>query len=282
MLIELANQGSLSGAARALGVTHVTVSRRIANLEADLGQPMFTREGGRYVLTEQGKRILEIAAPMSSSADAIMRAASGLQANFARPVRITATEAVGLHLVLPGLKIIRTRHPEFEVTFLVSQANLSLAKHDADVAVRLAKPEPGSGIIGSCVARLDYYIYASADYVASREPVDYEYIGYTQEFAGWREAVVLGDIAGNHRCAMRVNHLSNRIEAVRLGIGAALLPDLLADNTPGLVRVSQGRPAMHREVYVLMHEDLQNVPRVRACSEVLIECIRERRARSAA
>lgn len=277
VLVELANQGSLSGAARVLGVTHVTVSRRIANLEADLGQPMFTREAGRYVLTDQGRRITELAGPMSESASAIVRAAAGLTAKFAGPVRVTATEAVCLYIVMPGIKLVTDRYPDLEMTLHISQLNLNLARHDADIAVRLAKPEQGTGIIGPKVATLDYHLYASKDYVAAKEPDDYEYIGYTQEFAGWQEAQTLGTAIGERRLVLRLNHLSNRIEAARLGIGAALLPDMIAERVPELMRVTEGPALMQRDIYVLVHEDMKSVPRIRACTDVLIESIREMR-----
>ena len=148
VLVELARQGSLSATARALGVTHVTISRRITNLETDLAQPLFFRESGRYVLTEAGKRVLVLASPMAQCAEAIIRAVSGSETKLVGPVRVTATEAVGIYIVLPGIKVIRDRYPDLELDLRISQLNLSLARSDADVAVRLAMPPENSGLIG--------------------------------------------------------------------------------------------------------------------------------------
>jgi DNA-binding transcriptional LysR family regulator len=276
VLVELANYGSLSATARALGVTHVTISRRIANLEMDLGQPLFTRESGRYVLTEAGKRTLELAGPMAQSADAIVRAASSLHAKLIGPVRITAAAAVGIHIVMPGLREVRARHPDIDVDLRITDQNVNLARGDADIAVRLARPAGSSGIVSTKVAELAYYLYGARSYVDGREPELFEYIGYAIEETDRPEAATLDNLARGRRTAMRINHLGNRIEATRLGLGLALLPSVMAEICPELIRVSSGGPLMQRDVYVLVHEDLKEVPRVKACLDVLVGAIRTR------
>ena len=276
VLIELARLGSLSATARALGVTHVTVSRRIANLETDIAQPLFSRESGRYVLTEAGKRILELASPMADRAEAIVRFVSGFHTNIAGAVRITATEAVGIYLVMPALKEIRQQFPDLDLDLRVSQQNLSLARSDADIAVRLSEPTSDSGLIGVKVAELAYHLYGARSYVDARKPELFEYIGYAPEFATWPEAQALDAIARGGRTAVRINHLGNRIEATRLGLGLSLLPAQMAEPWPELVRVSRGGPAMKRDVWILMHEDLKDVPRITACFDALVESIKSR------
>lgn len=275
VLIELARQGSLSRAARGLGVTHVTVSRRIANLESDLGQALFVREKGRYVLTEAGKRILEIAGPMSDSADAIRRAASGLQTELSGPIRITATEAVGIYIVMPALKMLREQYPNLDIDLRITQQNLSLARNDADVAIRLAKPDASAmtGIHAIKIAELAYHLYGARTYVDGRKPELFEYIGYSTEYAQWPEAKTLDKVARGGRTAVRVNHLGNRIEAARLGLGLALIPRTMAEPWPELVRVSKGAPVMRREIFLLVHDDLKDVPRIKATIDVLTETI---------
>ncbi|MGD9802067.1 MAG: LysR family transcriptional regulator [Hyphomicrobiaceae bacterium] len=280
VLVELARQGSLSATARVLGVTHVTVSRRIANLEADLAQPLFSREAGRYVLTEAGKRVLELASPMADQADAIVRAASGFHEAIAGPVRITATEAVGTYLLMPGIKAIRAQYPDVDLFLRTTQQNLSLARSDAEIAVRLAAPAADSGLLGVKVADMLYHLYGASSYVDRRKPELFEYIGYAPEFANWPEAQALDGAAKGGRTAVRVNHLGNRIEATRLGLGLALLPSIMADAQPELVRVSRGPPLMRREIWVLVHQDLKDVPRVKACVDLLVESIRDRHASS--
>lgn len=276
VLVELARHGSLSATARALGVTHVTISRRIANLEMDLGQPLFVRESGRYVLTEAGKRILELAGPMAASSDAIVRAASGLHAKLVGPVRITATEMVGVYILMPGLDAVRSRYPDLDLDVRITGQNVNLARNDADIAVRLTSPPPNSGIVGTKVAELAFYLYGSRSYLERHEPDQFEYIGYGLEPPDWSASATLETVARGGRTAMRMNHLGNRIEATRLGLGLSLLPSIMADVWPELVRITQGGPVMQREVYVLVHEDLKDVPRIKACIDVLVRAIRAR------
>jgi DNA-binding transcriptional LysR family regulator len=276
VLVELARQGSLSATARALGVTHVTVSRRIANLECDLDQPLFTRESGRYVLTAAGKRILDLAIPMAEKAEAILRTASSLQDTLSGPVRVTATEAVGIYIVMPGLRDIRLRYPDIDLDVRISQVNLNLARSDTDIAVRLARPEPDKGIASVQVAELAYQVYGSRSYVHGHKPDQFEYIGYSLEYSDWPEAQALDRFASGARTAVRIDHLSNRIEATRLGLGLALIPGVMARSWPDLVRVSRGPAILRRQVYVLVHEDLKDVPRFKACVETLVETIGNR------
>jgi DNA-binding transcriptional LysR family regulator len=276
VLVELARRGSLSATARMLGVTHVTVSRRIANLEADLGQPLFSRESGRYVLTGAGKRVLELASPMADQADAIIRAASGFHETVAGLVRITATETVGAYLLMPSLKAIRTRYPDVDLDLRFSQQNLSLARSDAEIAVRLAGPAPDSGLLGVKVMDLYYHLYGARSYVDHRKPELFEYIGYAPEFANWPETQILDNLAKGGRTAVRINHLGNRIEAARLGLGLALLPSIMAEPWPELVRISSGPHVFTREVWVLVHQDLKDAPRIKACVELLVETMRNR------
>jgi DNA-binding transcriptional LysR family regulator len=272
VLVELARQGSLSATARSLGVTHVTVSRRIANLEADLDQVLFVRENGRYVLTDAGKRVHELAGPMAGSADAIVRAASGLQPHIKGPVRVTATEAVATYVVVPALRNIHVRYPDLDLELRVTQINLNLARNDADIAVRLAKPEDTS-LWSVKAARLDYYLYGARTYVDGRKPDALEYIGYTQEFANWLEYQTLETIASGRRLSLRCNHLGNRIAAARQGLGLALLPAVMAETYPDLVCVTKGKAPMHRDAHIVVHNDLRQVPRVKVCCEALIQSI---------
>jgi len=274
VLIELARTGSLSGAARSLGITHVTVSRRISNLEADLAQALFTRDTGRYVLTDAGHRILELAEPMATSAEAIVRAASGLQVELGGPVRVTATEAVGAYLVVPALARIHVRYPEMDLNLIITQENLNLARNATDLAVRLARPQSDSGIHAIKVADLSYRFYGATSYVKSVPRSDFEVIAYPSELAAWPEVRAVERDFATNRTALRVNHLGNRIQAARLGMGIALLPCIMAAAWPDLTPVDQeGPPAIVREIYVLVHEDLKDVPRLKASMNVLCETI---------
>ena len=273
VLIELAEHGSLSATARELGVTHATIGRRMANLEKDLSQPLFIRASGRYVLTEGGRRILELAGPMAASAEAVMRAASSMEARLTGPVRIAGSESSASYIVMPAIARIRAKYPDLDLEIIVTPSKLNLARSDADIAVSLIRPDPTAGLIGIKVADLGYHLYASKDYLKGRPPELLEYIGYPDEVDEWPEFDAFASAIGDGRIALRTNHLNNRIVATRLGMGIAMLPDLMASQWPELVRVTNSEPVMKREAYLIVHEDMQDVPRIRACLELLAEAI---------
>jgi DNA-binding transcriptional LysR family regulator len=274
VLIELSRLGTLSATAREMGVTHATVGRRLAALETDLAQPLFVRDGGKYALTEAGKRILDLAKPMSESADAVMRAVSSLDERLTGPVRITATEAIASFLVMPALGEIRRKYPDLDLLLNITQLNLNLARSDADIAVRLARPESGSGLIGVKASDLDYNLYASKSYIEGRRPMTWDYLGYPDDMKDWPEAKALdGAMLGGGRVVLKLNHLGNRMVAARLGMGVGLIPDQMAASWPDLARVSNGGPVLKREVYLLVHEDMREVPRIKACLELLSQTI---------
>lgn len=210
---------------------------------------------------------------MADSANAVVRASSGLNAELSGPVRITATEAVAAYVVMPTLKSIQARYPDIDLELNVTQQNLNLARNDVEIAVRLAKPEANSGLVGIAVAELDYFIFGARSYVEGRKPEQFEFIGYQDEFATWPEAIALATAARGRRIAIRINHLSNRIEATRRGLGVSLLPALMAERWPELVRVEPAIQALTRGVHVLVHEDLKDVPRIKACVEVMVETL---------
>ncbi len=273
VLIELARHGSLSATAREMGITHATVGRRIGNLERDLGLPLFVRESGRYILTDAGMRVLQMAEPMAAGADAVRRTATSYGAKLVGPVRITATEAVATYILIPGLVEIRARYPDLDLVLNVTQANLNLARSDADIALRLAEPEPETGLVGIPVAPLEYHLYGNRSYVEGRKSDDFEYIGYPQADVEWLEHRVFREVARGRRISLRTNHLGNRITAIRYGLGVGLIPRIMAEAWPELIRISGDKPVMQRSVFLIMHESVQGVVRVKACKDVLVEVL---------
>lgn len=276
-LLELARRGSLSAAARSLNVTHATISRRVERLEQALGHVLFMREQGRYVLTTEGKRIVELAAPMEESAQAITRASSGLIQGLSGPVRITATEAVAVKLVTPAIVALNREHPRIEINLKVSNKVLSLERGDADIALRLTRPEPNPNMRNIPICAVNYHLYCTRDYEMASDKDPALYIGYPEELAQWPEAMALQRHMANGRVVTRTDHLTSRVALARAGMGIALLPRFIAEEYPELIRISNAVPVMAREVNVLVHADIAEVPRIRVCVNALVSLIEAKR-----
>lgn len=255
VFVALARAGSLSAAARELGISHATVGRRIAALEGTLRRPLFDRRADGYVLTAGGAAVLDLAAEMDERALAIVRRVGGHE-GLTGTVRLTAVEIIAERFLIPRLDEFHRRHPGIELEIVTDTRSLSLAKREADLAVRLAQPRAGE-LVTRRLARI-----ANGVYVAPRGNRS-AWIGYDDSMADIPEAVWLARNAAGERVVLRTNSLAAQLAAVRAGFGKALLPRLFAEED-GLVSLKAPAAPPVREAWLVVHRDLKDVPRVRA------------------
>lgn len=267
-LVEVARRGTLSGAARALGVTHTTVARRMTSLEAEFGRPLMRRKNGRIEMTGTGREIVQIAKSMEEPAQRIARTKAGLNPDIAGPIRITATSAIGQFLIMPAVASMRVAYPLLEAELVLTPESLSLARREADVALRLGRPTRGE-LIARKLTNITYFRYASQHYLESRSSADHGFIGYLDPQDGSPEVHASKGLYGDDQVVMRTNDLLARVAAVRAGIGIGLLPRYTVRGDASLVALDR-RPILVRELWLVTHRDMRNVPRVKACVEHLM------------
>ncbi len=141
--VTLAREGSLSAAARVLGVDHATVARRVAALEADTGMKLVDRRARSYVLTDTGRRVADTAAPMEDAAFAVERTALAAKASLRGDITISSPPSLTNALIAPHLLRLRQRHPGIRLTLIGEKRAASLNRREADIAVRLSdRPNP--------------------------------------------------------------------------------------------------------------------------------------------
>ena len=138
--LAVARTGSLSGAASALGVGHVTVGRRVALLEKRLGVTLLNRTPDGFSTTSAGQAILRQCTEMESAARNLERIAAGRDSLVTGSVRLTATEALAHQVIVPAIAALRQAHPDLQVDLVASVRSLDIARRKADVAVRFARP----------------------------------------------------------------------------------------------------------------------------------------------
>src|SRR5207248_10286702 len=142
--MALARQGTLSAAARLLGVDHATVARRVAALEADTGLKLIDRRARNYQLTDDGRRIAATAMPMEEAAFAVGRAVKAAKPGVRGEVSISSPRSLANALIAPQLFRLRQRHPGIRIKLIGEKRTASLNRREADVALRLSRPhEPG-------------------------------------------------------------------------------------------------------------------------------------------
>jgi DNA-binding transcriptional LysR family regulator len=274
-LLEAARLGSLSAAARALGVDHATIGRRIRRLERDLGRAVIDRQRPGLALTALGEAALAEAERMRDAAATVARLAEA-RPKLAGAVRLTTTGMFATAYLTPALAALRKQQPLIDIELIVDERSLSLARREADIALRLARPKD-STLVARRVATLGYGFYATASTLKRAEKDGPVFIGFEQSPPDLPEVAWLQQAAGDRPIAFRSNYRMAQIEAVRAGLGIGVLPHYAAK---GLRTADMlATPArMTRELWLLVHRDLKDAPRFRAVIDFLVERLaRDRR-----
>jgi DNA-binding transcriptional LysR family regulator len=276
--LAAAREGSLSGAARVLGVGHVTVGRRLGFLEKHLGVKLLNRTPDGFVVTSAGQAILRQSAAMEGAALDLERAAAGRDLFAAGSVRITTTEALAYRIIVPAVASLRKNHPDLHVIVLASVRSLDIARREADLAVRFARPT-ASEVAFRSLGKVGFSLYASRRYIAEHgRPERGKGLGGHQliTFTGAPAATspfFLGESMEKARTAMQCDNPLIQMQAAREGIGIAELACFLGDQSE-LVRVWPSEPPLLRPVWLLVHQDLRGSTRVKLVSAAIVDAFR--------
>lgn len=273
-VLALARHGTLSATARALRVNHATVARRVAALEAALGRMLFDRRADGYALTADGQAVVEAAAPMEAAAlAALHRLDHG--AGLSGVVRLTTTRALADCFLAPRLGDLARAHPGIELELVTGSRAFSLARREADMALRLGRPADSS-LRGRKLAEVAHGFFAAEAWAerlaAGEEPV---LIGFDADSHGVPEAAWLEGFAAGRRFALRSDSWTTQAAAAAAGLGVALLPAYVAAAFPALTRVELGAAPPVAELWLLVRPDLTSVPRVRAVADFLAALCRD-------
>jgi DNA-binding transcriptional LysR family regulator len=268
-LLALRDQGSLSAAARYLRVNQATVGRRLTALQRDVGVPLVERTSQGMRLTPAGEQAVLTARRIEEATATLERQLAGAEPRVAGAVRITAPDTLASQLLAHHLPELRERYPELRLELSASARAVNLSRQEADVAVRLFRPvEPTLAV--RRLGMLAFALYASPEYVRQhgrprpdslREHV---LLGDDDSVAGTPEKQWLEEVGRGASFALRSNSRYVQLAAARAGAGVALLPCYLADGEQGLVRLCEPDVVPPREAWLVVHQDLQRVPRVRA------------------
>ncbi|RWR31887.1 LysR family transcriptional regulator [Sinirhodobacter populi] len=273
VFLALAREGSLTGAARRLGAGVATVSRRIERFEAALGLPLFLRHQSGYSLTDQGTALLP-RAEAAEEALAGLRHEAGAQDRIQGHVRIASIESLITPLLIPALGSLLAANPGLDVEILFSTQAVNLHRHDADLALRMLRPDHGHLMVRQLVG-MGFGLYGPPDGARLDRQIS------------WPDQISLGTVLAWTRAFSRpdtprlaVNTLDSQVEAVRRGLGQAVLPHFLA--RPAGLRLLADRPPdggmMERPIYMVTHADLAASRRVSAVAEAIADSIISRRA----
>lgn len=268
---ELVRQGNLSATARRLRTDHSTVARRVDSLERALKIKLFDRLPRGYVLTVEGERIAERVGTLEEAVFSIQRLEGGEAAIEGR-VRISAPPAFASLWLVPRLAKLRRDHPGLVLDIIGATAAASLARREADIALRLSRPED-SALTTRSLGLLRYGIYGARSYVDEVLEEDRVFLAYNEELDGSPQQRWLRKYKQGRPLVMYANDLVSLISAARAGLGLAAVPHALVEGEKELICVAEGDEAT-RELWLVYHPDIGRSARVRIVIDQLVAITR--------
>mgnify|MGYP002725752256 CR=1 FL=1 len=274
--LAVAKSGSLSGAARSLGVNHSTVFRRIQAFEDKSGVRLFDRLPSGYALTVAGDDMLASVEKVSAEIDAMDRRLTGRDLKLSGPLVITTTNTLAHWLLFPHLTAFKADYPGIDLELVLDTEFFNLSKRQADIAVRPTSNPPDT-LVGRRLAEIAFAPYASKTYLKANDITDglsgHTWIGFGDNLSHLAAAAWMRKNLTGAPIALRVNNLIGLLDAAMTGMGVAQLPCFMGDQESNLKRLRPPEPDITSGLWLLTHEDLRNTARVRAFMDFMATAI---------
>jgi DNA-binding transcriptional LysR family regulator len=274
--LAVLTEGSLSGAARALGITQPTAGRHVAALEAALGQVLFTRSQSGLLPTDTAQALRGYAESMQSTAAALARAATGQAGVVSGTVRVSASEVIAVEVLPPVLAGLRQAHPGLTIELVPTNRVQDLLRREADIAVRMTPPRQEQ-LVARHVGRIAVGLFARDDYLSRHgTPATlaalsgHTLIGFDAETPFLRAAQKALPPWRREAFGLRTDSDLAQLALIRAGAGIGACQVPVAARDARLVRVLETDWSFALETWVTMHEDLRASPRCKATFEALV------------
>ncbi|GGA59594.1 LysR family transcriptional regulator [Pelagibacterium lentulum] len=281
IFLAVLEEGSLSAAARRLGLSHPTVRTRLEMLEERLGTVLFTRSVNGLKPTETGHSLRDPARAMAMASDLFIRQASAPSGEIAGTVRISVPELMGVEIIPHMLAKLRRDHPAIRIEMALSNLPADLLAQEVDLAVRTVTPKQ-EALVARKVASIPLGFFAAPDYIARKgRPIDLEdlvnhdVIGPDKSRPDLAYAERLGSGFAREKFVLRTDSHPAHIAAARAGLGIAATQVPLGERDPLLVRVLPELEIGLLDTWIVTHENLARVPRVRAVFDGFVAAFRE-------
>ena len=259
-VLTIARHGTVSAAARRLGVDQTTAARRLAAAEAQLGAKLFDRVEGAMRPTQAGEAALRHAEHIEAEIGQLEAAVSGADTAPTGTVRLSSVPILVNRVLMPRLPPFIKRYPGLRLELAGEARNVSLTRREADIALRQARPVGGTALVRR-IGTLDYAVFGPKQ---ARNP-DLPWITYEEALSDLPQARW---IASNTRpdalAPIRANDADAVLAAVRAGLGKSLLPVAAVRHEPGIRALDGGKPALKRELWLMVHPELRRLARIEA------------------
>lgn len=279
--LAVLTEGSLSGAARKLGVTQPTVGRHVLALETAFKQILFTRTHTGLVPTDVAKALQGYAQTMHSTAAALEREASSQGQGVQGTVRVSASEVIGIEVLPPTLAGLRRKHPSLKIELVPTNRVQDLLQREADIAIRMSPPQQ-EALVARRIGHVELGLFAHADYLAERgTPAtvaglkEHALIGFDEETPFLRTSRVKFPVWNREAFVLRSDSDLAQLAMIRAGCGIGICQSALAKRNGNLVRVLPSAFSFLLETWVTMHGDLRGSRRCRTVFDALVACMQK-------
>ena len=268
--LAVARSGRLTAAATRLQIDHTTLSRRLTGLEHALKSKLFDRSPSGYTLTDQGRRLLPTAEEMERLALAVQETVGGSAASVEGIVRIGAPEGFGSYFLAPRIFSLKALFPDLLIQLVAASAVFSLSRRDADIVVSVSRP-PAGRLTVSKLTDYDLALYAAPAYLDAHPPIRaaadlsrHSFVGYIGELLHFPELDFLQHVAPDGATSVESSNLLAQLRATLAGAGLCVLPAFLAKEEKGLVRILSDEVSLTRSLWLIVHQDLAALARIKA------------------
>lgn len=270
-VLAVARSGSALRAAKTLGVNQTTVTRRITQLECEIGQSLFESRQSGQLLTPLGQIVVAAAERVEAEMLALQSTIDARHRQLSGSVRFTSSEGYANYVVAPFLRGFRQQFPGVTVELITSDRRLDVARGEADVALRASSRPEGGGIVAQRLPDAGWAAYCARAYAEERGKPSHEngFDGHAillveGQIAQLPSFVWLVNAAVKASGVTRSNSITNLISAAKAGLGITMFPCFIGDAEPELVRCMAPLPELDGEVWLIVREDIKQTPHVRA------------------
>ncbi len=278
--LGVSRHGSLSAAARALGVTQPTLGRHIAELEASLGTVLFVRSQHGLTPTQAALSLLPHAEAMAVAANAAVRASSGAADEPRGTVRLTASEIIGVEVLPPILTAFRGAYPRIDIELSLSNLNQDLLRRDADIAVRMAAPTQ-KALLARKLGNVAIGLYAHRRYLERHgmphtlgDLAEHTLIGFDADSSAIRAWRQTGFPITRDLFALRTDSDHAQLAHLRAGFGIGGCQKSIAAREPELRPVLAKEFGLELPMWLVSHANMRASRRVGALFDHLAQALK--------
>lgn len=272
-VLAVANEGSLSAAARSLGVNHSTVLRRLDAFEYRHKLRVFHKLSTGYKLTIEGQKLLESALAVESTVKALEHKIFGQEMKLEGTLRLTTTDALSRLILGTHLSAFHQLYPKIQLELSLTSRRLDISHLDADVAIRAASELPDT-LAGTKLCKMAFGVYGASEYINGLQGQ------HPLESATWlmmhqgNASLQVSKLISEEKIVLKADSFEPLIMAAENKMGLAYLPCFIGDGSTMLQKVDMEVKHQGTDLWIMTHKDLEHSARVTAFVDFIEEAIK--------